>query len=262
MNDLIREIFGRLGISEVGFCPFEAVADRLLPCRAKERLPEHPQSILLCLFPYKVKEERPHHISRYAAVPDYHGVCGRYLEKAAAALQAAFPQNQFIWFLDNSPIPEVYAAACAGLGLAGENGLLINHRFGSWCFIGEVVTDLAVPCQNKPEKCPSCGDCKKACPRGDYGTDCLSAVSQQKRALTLAEETALRENGLIWGCDLCAEACPLNRGVELAPLPEFVAGYREDYREGETIEGRAYAWRGEKPVRRNAAIVSGKEKAT
>ncbi len=254
MNDQIAAIFFKHGITEVGFCGFDTVRDHLLDCRAKKRIPEGAKSILLCLFPYKVKEQKPKNISRYAAVPDYHGVCGAKLSEVAKALQKNFPSAQFAWFIDNSPIPEVAAAVCAGLGVRGENGLLIHPRYGSWCFIGEIVTDLPLDCQNDPKPCLQCGLCKKTCPKQLDKTRCLSAVTQKKGDLTEQEAADLRRHGLLWGCDLCSENCPMNKKAEKTDIPAFISGYRDEYILGENIENRAYAWRGEAPVRRNAEL--------
>lgn len=257
MNNIIIKTANSFGICDIGFCAFNTVKSRLLECRAAMRIPQNAASIILFLFPYKVREERPEKISRYAAVPDYHTVCGEYLKKIKTALEAEFPDNGFEPFIDNSPIPEVYAASCAGLGAIGENGLLINERWGSWCFIGEIVTDLVLECANNPKKCSLCGVCKTACPRGIRSADCLSALSQQKKPLSEDEKKALYENNIIWGCDICAEVCPLNRSAELTYIEEFKNGYRDEYTPGEDIKNRAYAWRGEKVIRRNYEILNG-----
>lgn len=260
MIDIITKIANDSKIEDIGFCAFDEVREHLLNCRAKERLPKNAKSIILFLFPYKVKFEKPNKISRYATVPDYHRVCDKYLIEISNKLKTVFPENNFEWFIDNSPIPEVYAAACAGLGVLGENGLLINKRWGSWCFIGEIVTDLEIDCKNTLKKCPLCGDCKNACPRGIHGAECLSAVSQQKKELSNSQISALKSNNIIWGCDICAEVCPLNKNTELTYIEEFLNGYRNSYSKGEDISGRAYEWRGEKVVKRNFEILENSEK--
>ena len=97
-------------------------------------------------------------LSRYAAVGDYHEIVPQYLKRAVSALEQAFPEEAFVPFTDNSPIPEVRAAALAGLGRIGQNGLLIHERYGSWVFIGEIVTTLPIdapPHQIRP--CIGCG---------------------------------------------------------------------------------------------------------
>lgn len=251
IKDEIRKTVNSCGIRDIGFCGFDALCGRLLDCRAKARLPENSRTVIVCVFPYKVKKEPPRNISRYAAVPDYHRVCGSYLERACSALRTQFPENRFQWFTDNSPIPEVYAAAIAGLGSVGDNGMLITPRYGSYVFIGEIVTDIYVKTQNHYRECMHCGRCKSACPTELDKTRCLSALSQKKGDLDPEAAAVLKEHNIIWGCDICAESCPLNMKAQNTYIKEFISGYRDSYTAGEDITGRAYEWRGEKTVKRN-----------
>lgn len=254
MKKRILEIIKKAGISDAGFCAFSSVEERLLECRAKSRLPENAKTVIMCVFPYKICEEKPQLISRYAAVPDYHGIVGEYLSRAAAALREAFSQNAFECFADNSPIPEVYAAASAGLGVRGDNRLLITEKYGSWVFLGEIVTDLEIECEDKYSECMHCGKCSAACPKNSYNIDCLSELSQKKRDLQPREQKALKENGILWGCDICAEVCPMNKDAKIAPLPEFLSEYRNSFSPQEDISGRAYEWRGKRVILRNYSI--------
>lgn len=255
MKNKILEILYDASIKNTGFCDYALIKEHLLPCRAISRIPEKASSVIICAFPYKVKEQRADKISRYAAVPDYHEIVMRYLEKAAEKLKAVFPDNRFECFCDNSPIPEIFCAAVAGLGVKGDNGLLITEEYGSWVFLGEIVTDITVESENKYRECLHCSACERACPKFRYKTDCLSQVSQKKRDLSEIEKTALIENSIIWGCDICAEVCPMNRDVKIEPLPEFIADYRNCYEINEDIKGRAYAWRGEKVIKRNFELL-------
>ena len=138
----IKTILSCAGIPIFGCCPFEPLRPQILECRAKERLPADAKSIFVALFPYAMEEAayQGGNLSRYAAVGDYHEIVPQYLKRAVSALEQAFPEEAFVPFTDNSPIPEVRAAALAGLGRIGQNGLLIHERYGSWVFIGEIVT--------------------------------------------------------------------------------------------------------------------------
>lgn len=254
MKNRILEILKEQGIEEVGFCPFSFVEDRLLSCRAAARLPKGAKTVVMMAFPYKVQKEAPEKLSRYAAVRDYHEVLSPLLLKAKEGLQREFPEAQFEIFQDNSPIPEVFTAAAAGLGVIGKNGLLLHKEYGSWVFLGEIVTDLSISCAPKVQYCPDCGACQRVCPSRKNGLDCLSAVTQKKGELTEAEASALVHHNLLWGCDLCAEVCPLNQNVTIEPMAVFKEGYSPRYEEGQPIAGRAFAWRGEKPIRRNAQL--------
>ena len=96
MKERIIEIAKNCGIKDIGFCKFSAIEDKLLECRAKGRIPENAKTVILFLFPYKVREERPDKISRYAAVPDYHIICGKYLEKIKQELEKEFKDVEFL----------------------------------------------------------------------------------------------------------------------------------------------------------------------
>ena len=251
----LEQIIRQFTSAPFGVCSYSVADGRLIDCRAKARLPQNAASIICFAFPYKVEDDRPENISRYAAVPDYHEVCGRILEKITAALKAAYPENEFSPFIDNSPIPEVAAAAAAGLGVIGKNGLLITERYGSFVFLGEIVTDLPLPTTDKTARCEDCGLCIKACPVGLCKNDCLSALTQQKKLSDPKDEQRIKKHGVVWGCDICQEICPMNEGAEKTDLPEFTAGYRRRYTLGEDISGRAFAWRGEGVIARNAELL-------
>ncbi len=242
-----------------GVCDFEYLRDRLLPCRAAERLPKLPRAVICFTVPYNVREQSPENISRYAAVPDYHSVLEEVFSPLLSALKAAFPKNEFAFFTDNSPIPEVRAAAAAGLGTVGKHGLLITEKYGSFVFLAEIVTDLPLKAEIKTAFCEDCGLCAAACPVGLNKEACLSALTQKKQPLTQSEEEKILALGSVWGCDICQSVCPKNKGAALSDLPLFVSGYRDRYTIGEDIKGRAYAWRGEKVIRRNAELIKCRE---
>lgn len=238
-----------------GVCSFSAVENRLINCRKKAEIPKDAKSIILFTFPYKVKEEKPENISRYAAVADYHPIVEERLKNLVNALSKAFPDNAFVPFADNSPIPEVYCAAAAGLGVIGKNGLLITKEYGSFVFIGEVVTNLQLETENKVQGCINCGACLKACPVGLNKEKCLSAVTQKKKELTEEEKRLLKENGSAWGCDICAEVCPMNKGKALTNIEEFINTYRSFYSPDESPENRPYMWRGKAVIDRNNELL-------
>lgn len=261
--DAIRRALPQ-GITEDlwGLCPFAAVREKLLPCRALHRLPPEAKTVLCVLFPYRA-EVGAHNLSRYAIGPDYHQVVTPLLQQTARALGEQFPSNRFEAFVDNSPIPEVLAAALCGLGAVGDNGLLIHPAYGSWVFIGEIVTDLALGAEVQTvRECLHCGACRRLCPGGALGHNglrrerCVSHLTQKKGALTLEEQAAVRAGGLVWGCDRCQEVCPMNRAVKKRGLPCF---QQELYPiigpgEGETLPRRAFHWRPAAVLARNFCI--------
>ena len=264
----LGRILKKYGITEWGVCSFSQISGQLLECRAKDRLPAGAQSVVLALFPYYVPVEK-RNISRYAVVSDYHITAGKMLEKAALECSAEWPEHRFVPFIDNSPIPEVYAAAKAGLGAVGKQGLLLHPKYGSWVFIGEIVTDLPVPVKEyEIPDCVGCGACIKACPvsavKGEGGIDptvCLSAVSQKKGELSQEETEQMRRGGLAWGCDICQEVCPYNKGPLDTPIQEFVQGSHPlvGVDTFDKLPDRAYLWRGKKVMERNLKLFCGEE---
>lgn len=253
----IRKILNSCGINRVGFCTFTGVKDALLPCRAAKRLPENSKTVICAVFPYKVENAPPENISRYAATKDYHIVCGEMLKNAAEKLKATFPKNTFEAFIDNSPINEVLALSKTGLGKVGQNGLFIDDKFGSFVFLGEIVTDLDLKItDHSPTHCINCGKCKKACPVGLNKEACLSKITQQKGELSAEQQAMIKTSGCVWGCDICSEVCPENKGKDLTDIVEFLSSYRSCFSPTEDYTDRAYTWRGEKVILRNYEIIN------
>lgn len=252
-----------------GICSFEQILP-CLECRAKQRIPQDAASVLVCLFPYYTGEHKERNISRYAMVTDYHMIAGEYLNRFCKALQEVFPQNQFESFTDNSPIREVSAAFHAGLGRRGKNGLILHPKYGSYVFIGEVVTDLVLqPDQPlNPGECIGCRKCQKVCPQGALQSDgsvclerCRSHITQKKGELNDWEIGQIQDGGLIWGCDICNDVCPMNQEAKvLTPVPEFlesaVAVLDAQIAE-KLLKTRAYNYRGKKTILRNIQLLEG-----
>lgn len=254
----IKSIMAGCGMPDIGICKFSRLADSLINCRAKARIPDNADSVIVAVFPYRVTVERTVNISRYAAVPDYHKVCGDMLNAAAGRLLMEYPDNLFVPFIDNSPIHEVKAAVLAGLGVLGDNGLLITPDYGSYVFIGEIVTDLSLEATESYACCSGCGQCSSVCPADCINTakgECISAITQKKGELTANEITLIKKSGSVFGCDICQEVCPMNSGKKLTGIKAFVDGYKDEYCAGDPACGRAFEWRGENVVKRNAAII-------
>jgi epoxyqueuosine reductase QueG len=229
------------------------------------RLPKNAHTVIVFLFPYRFSETIPRNLSRYACVPDYHVTAGAVLQEVAESLCAEQPEYVFEAFIDNSPIPEVKAATLAGLGCVGDHGLLIHPQLGSWVFIGSIVTDAIIKVEmSQKSECCHCGACTIACPAACIGEDktrCMSAVSQRKGELTAQEEVLLCKSGLVWGCDVCQEACPLNTEAKIEPHPCF--DFYEPVLTDEALSDlsrKAYGWRGKAVLHRNLQILSGHNK--
>jgi epoxyqueuosine reductase len=108
----------------------------------------------------------------------------------------------------------------AGLGFYGKNTLLITPRHGSWVVLGALVTDVAVEASPPLDlDCGSCRLCIDACPTGaldDPGVldtnRCLSYWTQAPHPIPEPYREELGTS--VYGCDICQDVCPWNRGVE------------------------------------------------
>lgn len=249
-----------------GICKFDDVKKRLLECRAKSRLPDNAKSVIVMLFPYYLGEDNYENIniSRYAVVKDYHLAINSVIGETLDSLNKEYPNEKFAFFSDNSPIPEVKAAVLAGLGVIGKNRLLINKDYGSWFFISEIVTTLDLPAASIDKtECLNCGKCIAACPTHALTADgfdknlCLSDITQRKGELTDEQKQLIKITGCAWGCDICQTVCPMNKKVKIEPSKIFLDGIETTART-DNISDRAYAWRGEKVIKRNLDILGGK----
>ncbi len=251
-------------ILPVGVCSFEKLKDDLFDCRAKSRVPSGAKSVIVYLFPYYLGEAyyENSNISKYAVPDDYHKICGEYLEKTVLYLKEQYPDNLFEYFCDNSPLNEVYAACLAGLGVKGENSLLINEAYGSFCFIGEIVTDLDISIDEKEiGACLKCGLCEKNCINNALKNGsvdeikCFSAITQKKSELKKDEAELIRKSQCIWGCDICQNICPMNKNIKATPIKEFYETANSVYTgEGDYNKNRAFSWRGMSVINRNLEI--------
>lgn len=221
---------------------------------------EEAKTIIACLFPYP-KGVRTN-ISDYAKGEDYHLSAQKKLEKICSALR----ENGFsaIALCDSNPLCERYLAYLAGLGFIGKNRALINPKFGSYIFIGTVLTDAVIE-ESAPlsQKCAECGACVRACPGGALTEDgfaaerCASYLTQKKGSLTPEERAVIKRSGYAWGCDICQRICPHNAAVANDgndfTLTRTMAESNRDFRR--KYSGRAFSWRGFEVIKRNLDIL-------
>lgn len=246
-----------------GIASFERVP--LLPVRARARIPQGAASVIVLLFGYYTEPFPARNVARYAIPDDYHTTILPLLQERCDALALAFPGEAFVPFVDASPIDEVSAAVQAGLGCVGKNHLLLTQRYGSYCFIGEIVTTLALPQSDAspPALCSGCDACVQACPSGALSAEgflkenCRSHISQKKGALSDWEAQQLREGGFVWGCDRCVDACPQNRCVQKSETPAFwrnpVSNLTWENLNA-VLEHKSYAWRTQTVLERNLSL--------
>ena len=111
-------------------------------------------------------------------------------------------------------------AVRAGVAFYGKNTLAITRRHGSWVVLGTLVTDQEVEASELLDAgCGSCTLCIDACPTGALdepgtldSTRCLSYWTQAPAPIPEPYRAAL--GAFVYGCDICQDACPWNRGVE------------------------------------------------
>jgi len=112
------------------------------------------------------------------------------------------------------------AAARSGVGFYGKNTMLITRRFGSWVVLGTLVTTAEVESTAPLDAgCGSCTLCIDACPTDALdepgvldATRCLSYWTQSSAPFPEEYREALEDR--VYGCDICQDVCPWNRGVE------------------------------------------------
>ncbi len=181
---------------------------------------------------YPLLEKHP--ISCYAWGQDYHKVVGGKLKTLTDYLsQTLCPDSIAKWYVDTGPILERSYAAQAGLGWIGKNTLLLNRKFGSFLFLGEILTDAELAYDNPTDNlCKTCTSCMDACPVGALeepgvlnATKCISYLTLEHRSDFPKD---VNQHGYLAGCDLCQTACPYNtnaparREEGFAPRPELL----------------------------------------
>jgi epoxyqueuosine reductase len=210
-------------------------------------------------------------VARYAWGDDYHVVIERKLEALEMWMREQTGEEvRTRRYVDTGPLSEKAIAARAGLGWIGKNTCLINQQLGSWLFLGEIITTLALePDTPVFDRCGSCTLCLEACPTGalvePYQLDarkCLSYVTIEHRG-DLPEDAAAAIGTHVYGCDICQDVCPWNRRAAVSgdpawqprdawkPVPVAELAARTDEELRAAMKGSAMKRAGVKGLRRN-----------
>ncbi len=168
-------------------------------------------------------------IACYARGDDYHAIVKKRLAALwEFVLAAAGEQTKGRYFVDTAPVLERELAQRAGLGWWGKNTCLIDKRRGSYFFLAEIITDLALDYDEPaPDHCGTCTRCLDACPTDafpePYVLDARRCISYLNIELKESIPRDLRQGMGQWifGCDICQEVCPWNRRAEPAAEPAY-----------------------------------------
>jgi epoxyqueuosine reductase len=192
-------------------------------------------SVICVALNYYTPHERPEggeyaKISRYGWGKDYHRVMQKKLKLFAGWLKTQAESIQVRYYTDTGPIQDKVWAEKAGLGWIAKNSNLITPDYGSWVFLGEVLTNLELP-PDRPHTahCGTCTRCIDACPTGAIAQPfvvdadrCIAYHTIENRAETLPEAIAPHLQGWVAGCDICQDVCPWNqRFAKETNIPEF-----------------------------------------
>lgn len=300
----IKQYAAEIGIDDIGFANaerFSTLKERLVKHRDKgyesgfeepdldkrtepeKNLPE-ASSIIAIALAYPSKLENPPRsepgayrgmLSRSAWGMDYHIVLKDRLHKLEQFILSKVPEAKMMSMVDTGALSDRAVAERAGIGYTGKNCAIISPTFGSWIYLGEMITNLPLP-PDEPlaDDCGDCTRCIDACPTGAIvgpgqlnAQRCISFLTQTKGFLNDDEKKALGNR--LYGCDTCQVVCPKNKGfnwthqTEFQPDPETVKPLLKSLlsigkREFKERFGRSSAaWRGKKPIQRNAVVALG-----
>lgn len=242
---------------------------------------EQPKSIIsiALAYPSKMKERvvskkgaRRGIFCRASWGTDYHVVLNDRLKKLEDYIKERIPDALCKSMVDTGELVDRAVAQRAGIGWSGKNCAIITPEFGSYVYLGEMITNLPLdPDTPMEDQCGTCNKCVEVCPTGALiqggqlnAQRCIAFQTQTKGFL--AEEFREKLGNRIYGCDTCQTVCPKNKGIdfhnhpEMEPDPEiakpllqpllFISNkeFKEKYG---YISG---SWRGKKPIQRNAII--------
>lgn len=210
------------------------------------------RSIICVALNYYTPHQRPEgveygKIARYGWGRDYHRVVHKKLKQLSQWLRTqAPPHGKDIvarYYADTGPVQDKFWAQEAGLGWVAKNGNVITRDYGSWIFLGEILTNLELPpSQPHTNHCGTCTRCIDACPteaiRAPGVVDasrCIAYHTIENRSEQLPPQVAAQLDNWVAGCDICQDVCPWNQRfaqptdvAEFEPYPGNVAPKLDD----------------------------------
>jgi epoxyqueuosine reductase len=242
---------------------------------------DRPKSIIsiALAYPSKMKThvvskkgERRGIFCRASWGTDYHMVLRDRLKKLEEYITSRVPEARFKSMVDTGELVDRAVAERAGIGWSGKNCSIITPEFGSYVYLGEMITNIPfAPDTPMEDRCGSCNKCVEVCPTGALvqggqldAQKCIAFVTQTKGFL--ADEFREKLGNRLYGCDTCQTVCPENKGKdfhfheEMEPDPEIAKPLLKPLL---TMSNRDFkekfghvsgSWRGKKPIQRNAII--------
>ncbi|WP_211748379.1 tRNA epoxyqueuosine(34) reductase QueG [Paenibacillus sp. Marseille-Q4541] len=242
---------------------------------------EKPASLLAIAiaYPSKMKDPPKSEPGKYRGIlarsawgQDYHHVLRAAMDKLSDFIKERVPEARIESMVDTGVLVDRAVSERAGIGFSGKNCSIISPTLGSWIFLGELVTNIPFsPDTPVTEGCGECTKCIDACPTGALvgpgqlnSQKCISFLTQTKGFLD--EEYMKKIGNRLYGCDTCQIVCPKNKGKnwdhhpEFEPDPEIVKPLliplldlsNKEFKE--RFGHSSAAWRGKKPIQRNAII--------
>ena len=245
------------------------------------KLLEEPRSIIsiALAYPSKMKVrvegkkgERRGIFSRASWGLDYHHIIRDRLKKLEEFILTKVPEARLKSMVDTGELSDRAVAERAGIGWSGKNCSIITPEFGSYVYLGEMITNIPfVPDIPLEDQCGSCTKCIDACPTGALvqggqinAQRCISFLTQSKGFIP--EDFREKLGNRVYGCDSCQTACPKNKGKdfhfheEMEPNPESAKPLLKPILKLSNREFKikfgdlSGSWRGKKPIQRNAMI--------
>ncbi|MDH7514863.1 MAG: tRNA epoxyqueuosine(34) reductase QueG [Bacteroidota bacterium] len=178
---------------------------------------------------YRVENPQGAKISRYAWGNDYHTVLGTRLRRLEQFISSMDTRSQCRSFVDAGPVLEKAWAVRAGIGWMGKHTLLVSPDYGSWIFLGVVLTTAELdPDVPETDRCGDCTRCLNACPTGaishPYRLDARACIAYRTIAWKGENTVGLDKEDYgnwVFGCDICQETCPWNTDTVPSLHPEF-----------------------------------------
>ena len=211
------------------------------------KLVQGAKSVISVLFNYYPSQKQVDLtapvISKYAYGKDYHFTVKEKLNNLLIFIQTHISPCTGRAFVDSAPILERSWATAAGLGWTGKNSLLITRKFGSYVFIGELITNLELTYDNPftQDHCGTCTRCIEACPTkaiaASHVVDARRCISYHtiESKIQIPDDIQSKLQNQVFGCDICQDVCPWNQkikpnqSIDIKPIDGLLCMTKNDW---------------------------------